>query len=82
MAEKKSEPFHFEAALSELNALVEKMEQGDIALEESLALFEQGIKLTKDCQKALNSAQQKVKIMVEKQGKLVTEDFEPDNANG
>jgi exodeoxyribonuclease VII small subunit len=60
--------FDFEAALSELETLVERMERGDLSLEESLRQFEQGIKLTRSCQQALQDAEQKVQILLEKDG--------------
>ena len=50
---KKTPPVDFESALKELEALVEKMEQGDIRLEDSLQHFERGIQLTRQCQQAL-----------------------------
>lgn len=52
-----------ETALKELESLVERMEQGDLSLEESLKLFERGVKLTRMCQSALKSAQQKVEVL-------------------
>jgi exodeoxyribonuclease VII small subunit len=54
---------NLETALKELESLVERMEQGDLSLEESLKLFERGIKLTRMCQSALKSAQQKVEVL-------------------
>ncbi len=54
----------FEKALSELTALVEKMEKSNISLEDSLKAFEQGVKLTRQCQSALQEAEQKVKLLV------------------
>ena len=63
---KKQTPVDFEKALKELEALVEKMERGDIRLEESLQYFERGIQLTRQCQQALQSAEQKVQILLEK----------------
>jgi len=59
-----------EAALSELESLVEKMESGELSLEESLKSFEKGIVLTRLCQKALSEAEQKVEI-------LMSEDHKP-----
>jgi len=55
----------FEAALAELESLVEKMETGELSLEESLAAFERGVKLTRHCQAALKSAELKVKVLTE-----------------
>lgn len=55
----------FEAALAELETLVEKMEAGDLSLDESLAAFERGVKLTRHCQAALQAAELKVKVLSE-----------------
>jgi exodeoxyribonuclease VII small subunit len=60
---KKTVPF--EESLAELEQLVERMEQGNLALEESLKLFERGVQLTRTCQKALKEAEQKVQILLE-----------------
>jgi len=67
----------FEAALAELENLVELMETGDITLEESLAHFERGVKLTRQCQQALKQAEQKVQILMQDNGEPLT--FEPPN---
>ena len=64
----------FEEALDQLEELVEDMENGDLTLEESLKAFEQGIKLTRDCQSSLSQAEQKVQILIEENGKLKTID--------
>lgn len=61
---KKAKSFNFEEALGNLEALVEAMEQGDLSLEESLKAFEQGIRLTRECQQALEQAEQKVELLV------------------
>ncbi len=74
MATKRSK-LNFEATLAELEALVSRMEQGDISLEESLHLYERGIKLSRICQEALRSAEQKVQILQEKQGQEQISDF-------
>ncbi|MEW6038666.1 MAG: exodeoxyribonuclease VII small subunit [Pseudomonadota bacterium] len=58
-------PLSFEEALAELEQLVERMEQGNLPIEESLKLFERGIELTRTCQKALQDAEQKVQILLE-----------------
>lgn len=64
----------FEAALEELEALVERMEGGDLSLDESLAAFERGIHLTRRCQQALSEAEQRVQVLLEKDdGSLTTE---------
>ncbi|MFO7593735.1 MAG: exodeoxyribonuclease VII small subunit [Pseudomonadota bacterium] len=56
----------FEASLKELEELVEKMEQGDLSLEQSLKDFERGVALTRACQQALREAEQKVQILAAK----------------
>ena len=66
---KKLKEFNFEKSLTELEHLVDLMEQGDLTLEESLKHFETGVALTRACQKALAEAEQKVRILLEKTGK-------------
>lgn len=61
---RKSAKFNFEDALENLEELVEAMEEGELSLEESLKAFEQGIKLTRECQAALEAAEQKVQLLV------------------
>lgn len=68
--------FNFEKALEELNSIVTRMEQGGLSLEESLAHFENGIALTRNCQKVLQEAEQKVQILMEKNGDLVLQDYD------
>ncbi|MBM3203588.1 exodeoxyribonuclease VII small subunit [Candidatus Woesearchaeota archaeon] len=55
----------FEDSLMELEALVERMEQGQLPLEEALKTFERGIQLSRLCQKALQEAEQKVQILMD-----------------
>ena len=73
MARKKA--LDFEKALDQLEQLVEKMEEGELSLEDSLKAFEKGINLTRDCQGALNEAQQKVELLLEENGELSSEPF-------
>ena len=74
MAARKSYPF--EQSLEKLERLVERMEGGDLGLEESLKTFEEGIRLTRECQQALASAEQKVKLLIEQSGELTEVDFD------
>lgn len=53
----------FEATLSELETLVERMESGDLSLEDSLSAFERGVTLTRECQQALSEAELRVKTL-------------------
>ncbi|PKM28953.1 MAG: exodeoxyribonuclease VII small subunit [Gammaproteobacteria bacterium HGW-Gammaproteobacteria-11] len=75
MAKKKT-TVDFEQSLGDLQALVERLESGDLSLEESLSAFEQGVALTRDCQQALQSAEQKVQMLMEQQGELTSEPFD------
>ncbi|HEK0910156.1 exodeoxyribonuclease VII small subunit [Pseudomonas parafulva] len=75
MARKKTS-IDFEKSLADLQALVERLETGELSLEESLAAFEQGIALTRDCQGALAQAEQKVQILLERDGELAAEPFD------
>ena len=73
------EPIQFEKALEELERLVEQMEQGELSLEESLRSFERGVALTRQCQKALQEAEQKVEILTRQDGEDRVEPFEPES---
>ncbi|MCK4586930.1 MAG: exodeoxyribonuclease VII small subunit [Gammaproteobacteria bacterium] len=70
----KARAIDFEQSLDELEGLVERMEQGDSSLEDSLKDFERGIELTRNCQASLAEAEQKVQILLQKNGEAV--DFE------
>jgi exodeoxyribonuclease VII small subunit len=70
MATKKSTLVDFEKSLEELERLVEQMEKGELTLEESLRYFERGVELTRICQSALQLAEQKVQMLIEKNGRL------------
>lgn len=76
MPRKKKAP-DFEHSLSELESLVQHLEQGDLTLEASLEAFEQGIKLTRECQALLDQAEQKIQILKDNKGELTTEPFSP-----
>jgi exodeoxyribonuclease VII small subunit len=68
----------FELSLSELEALVTKLEQGDVPLEEALQTFERGVALTRQCQTALRTAQQKVEVLLARNGEESVEPFADD----
>ena len=65
----------FEQSLTELEALVAKLEQGDVPLEEALKTFERGVALTRQCQTALRTAQQKVEVLLSRSGEETVEPF-------
>lgn len=76
---KKENTIDFEASLKELEALVEKMEQGETSLEQSLKDFERGVALTRACQQALRDAEQKVQILTGKDENSPLQEFEGEN---
>ncbi len=78
MAKRSKKTPDFETALAELESLVEQMEQGDLSLDESLKQFERGVQLTRACQTALKEAEQKVQILLEKDGQAELESFQSD----
>ena len=71
---------NLEKALTDLEGIVEELESGDLPLEKAMKKFEEGIKLTRNCQAALKEAEQKVEILLESagDGKLEEFDFEDD----
>lgn len=78
MVKKTTKMPSFEDALIELETLVDRMEQGDLTLEDSLKSFERGVQLTRTCQEALKTAEQKVKILVAESEESALENFTPD----
>lgn len=71
----------FEKKLGRLEEIVQKMEKGDLALEDSLKLFEEGVKLSRECHQRLNEAESKVKLLmsVGADGQPVVTDFTPED---
>ncbi len=67
----------FEDAMKKLESIVDKMEKGDLALNESLKMFEEGVKLTRFCSQELHKAEKKVELLSrDAEGKLVGTPFE------
>lgn len=67
----------FEQSVNELEEIVSALENGETTLDESLKLFEQGIKLSKSCQSMLDKAQQKVTVLLQNEdGEITEEEFE------
>ncbi len=69
----------FEQSLSELESLVQKLEQGDVPLEDALKTFERGVALTRQCQTALRGAQQKVEMLLARNGEEQVQAFEDED---
>jgi exodeoxyribonuclease VII small subunit len=66
----------FEEAIAELENIVDKLEKGQLSLDESLLLFEKGIKLVRECNDKLKNARQKVEKLIEENGEMKAEPFE------
>lgn len=75
----KAEPADFEKALNELEGLVEKMEQGELSLEQAMADFQRGIELSRTCQETLKAAEQKVQILMDQGDKNQLAPFDTDS---
>ncbi len=75
----KKDTVSFETQLQQLEHLVTQLEQGNLPLEESLKAFEQGIKLSRQCYDKLNNAEQKVQILIEKNGLETIEDYQSEH---
>jgi exodeoxyribonuclease VII small subunit len=84
-APKKPEPQKkpdFERSLARLEEVVRKLESPQLSLDEAMKLFEEGVALSRECQKQLEEAEGKVEILLKKaDGKLVAEPFEPEGEN-
>jgi len=65
----------FEQALAELEALVARLERGDMPLDDALKTFERGVELTRQCQGSLKAAQQRVEILLKRNGQTEPEPF-------
>jgi exodeoxyribonuclease VII small subunit len=72
----------FESSLEELERIVRELEQGELPLERSLELFEQGVKLSRACQDRLNQAERRIEILMrDSQGRSVARPFESETGN-
>ena len=78
MARKKIENLSFEESLEQLEEIVQSLEKGDLDLDESMSLFERGLNLSQASQTKLKAAEQKVQILMAKNGQDTLEDFQAD----
>ena len=82
---KKPEPLKkpdFEKSLARLEEVVRRLESPQLSLDEAMKLFEEGVELSRECQKQLEEAEGRVEILLRKSdGKLVAEPFEPEKEN-
>ncbi len=73
----------FERKLTDLESVVERLEQGDLPLEESVRLFEEGMKLSQSCKQELDAAEGRVEVLIEQAGgKLKTQELEVESEDG
>ena len=78
MTSRKTKGPEFEQALGELEAVVNRLEHGDLPLEEALKQFERGIELARACETSLKQAEQRVEILLQKNPEAVPEPFAPE----
>lgn len=73
-------PKTFESSLEQLELIVRELEQGELPLERSLELFEQGVKLSRECQERLSQAERRIEILMrDNQGRPAVRPFDPEN---
>ena len=74
-----AKPKTFETSLEELERIVRELEQGELTLEKSLELFEQGVKLSRECQDRLSQAERRIEILMrDNQGRTTVRPFDPE----
>jgi exodeoxyribonuclease VII small subunit len=78
MPEEKESPLSFEARLQELERIVKELEKGDLPLEQSLSLFEAGMRLSAECKRQLEEAESRVEILMKKGSEIVAVPFNPE----
>lgn len=71
------EEIPFEEAMTKLESITVELEKGNLSLEESMAKFEEGMKLSKTCNEILQNAEKKITILLEENGTLKEENFDP-----
>ncbi len=78
MSEDKTPSSNFEASLEELERIVKDLEKGELPLEQSLALFETGMRLSSECKRQLEEAESRVEILMKRGSEVVPVPFSPD----
>jgi exodeoxyribonuclease VII small subunit len=78
MPEENTSSQTFEASLEELERIVKELEKGDLPLEQSLALFESGMRLSADCKRQLEEAESRVEILMKRGSEMVPVPFNPE----
>lgn len=70
---------NFEETMKKLEEIANELEKGDLNLEESLSKFEEGMKLSKECNEIIENAEKRISILLEKDGDIEEKDFTPEN---
>lgn len=70
---------NFEETMKQLEQIANELEKGDLNLEESVSKFEQGMKLSKDCNQMLEGAEKRITILLQKEDEIVEEKFNVEN---
>jgi exodeoxyribonuclease VII small subunit len=78
MPEEKTSSLSFEKSLEELERIVKELERGDLPLEQSLALFESGMRLSAECKRQLEEAESRIEILMKKGAEVVPVPFDPE----
>jgi exodeoxyribonuclease VII small subunit len=78
MPEENTPAKSFEASLEELERIVKELEKGDLPLEQSLALFESGMRLSADCKRQLEEAESRVEVLMKRGSEMVAVPFTPE----
>ena len=81
MPEEKTSSPNFEASLEQLEHIVKELEKGDLPLEESLQLFETGMRLSADCKRQLEEAESRVEMLIKRGSEMTAVPFEADKAS-
>lgn len=80
MKNSEEQPKSFETSLEALEQIVQDLEAGDLPLEKSLELFEQGIRLSRECQERLSQAERRIEVLLrDNQGRVTVSEFEVTN---
>ncbi|HTU44431.1 MAG TPA: exodeoxyribonuclease VII small subunit [Bryobacteraceae bacterium] len=81
MPEENTSSRSFEASLEELECIVKELEKGDLPLEQSLTLFESGMRLSADCKRQLEEAESRVEILMKRGSEMVPVPFNPEKTS-
>lgn len=83
MKKREARGANFESSLMTLEKIVRELERGDLPLERSLELFEEGVRLSRECQERLNSAERRIELLLhDNEGRPIISEFDEETAAG